>query len=90
MAWTKDSSNTLDYTFNWQEWLNEGDSIASYNFSLEGGDDSLSILGQDLIDNNCIVLLSGGTPQTGYTIKCSITTADGLVEHSTRGIFIMN
>ncbi len=88
MSWNKSPSDVLDYTFNWSDWLNTGDSIASCTFTINGGDNALSIVGDYNDDSKCVVVLSGGTSNTGYLISCSITTEDGLVEEKERGIYI--
>ena len=76
----------LDYKFDWApktngdptktDWLEAGETIASYSVSADSG---ITIDSDTLADNNTsvVVWVSGGTDGTRYKIKCAITTTLG-------------
>jgi hypothetical protein len=71
-VFTKDPDAVLDYQFDWSAWLDEGDSIASYELTIPTGitKDSDSATGTAVT-----LWLSGGTDGEGYKITCHITTS---------------
>lgn len=80
----KDPDATLDYPFDWEEWLAlVSDSIASQEIIVETGItcDSSEISG-DIV----IAWISGGTAGTTYRVTCRIVTDGGRTDD--RSIFI--
>lgn len=73
---TKRFGANLDYAFNWTDWLEAGETIASYELTVETG---ITKVSDSLVDGGkrVVVWLSGGTLGERYTIDCVITTQGG-------------
>tara|TARA_B100001094_G_C17612006_1_gene521686 strand:- start:202 stop:519 length:318 start_codon:yes stop_codon:yes gene_type:complete len=73
----KDPSAVMNYTIDYQTYLDSGDSITSHTITVDTGitKDSSSIHSNS---KKILMQLSGGTAQTAYTIKVSASTNDGL------------
>lgn len=70
----KDPSDVLDYVFDWSDWLETGETIASATFTTTTG------ITQDSDSNTtttATVWLSSGTAGETYTVGCLITTNMG-------------
>lgn len=75
-AKTKDADATLDYLFDWTNWMVAGDAIASYVVTISGSDSALTNPTSVLSTPTVRVWLTGGTVGVTYTIKCHITTSN--------------
>jgi hypothetical protein len=76
----KDPAAHLDYEFDWSAWLPDGDSIASFVLTSEGG----VVCGQSGHASGVVsVMVSGGTVNTEASVACRITTAAGRVDERT-------
>lgn len=72
VAYLKDPAAYLDYKFDWSDWLEEGELIASYVLTLTGG--GLSGV-SDFDDGTSVtVWITSGTVDTEGTVACKITT----------------
>jgi hypothetical protein len=79
----KDTEAQLIYTFDWSEWVPQGDSIASslYTITARANDpDPLEIESQGTSGTNTYVELSNGQEGKVYTVTCKVTTANGLID----------
>lgn len=79
----KDTEAQLVYTFDWSDWLPQGDTIATslYTITARANDpDPLEIESQGTTGANTYVELSNGQEGKIYTVTCKITTANGLVD----------
>lgn len=79
----KDTEAQLIYTFEWNEWLPVGDSIASslYTITARANDpDPLEIESQGVQGTKTFVELSNGQEGKVYTVTCKITTTNGLID----------
>ena len=79
----KDTEAVLFYTFNWAEWLPNGDSLAStqYTIAARSNDpDPLEIESQGVSAATTFVELSNGQEGKTYTVTCRITTTNGLID----------
>jgi hypothetical protein len=79
MRFVKDPDATLDYTFNWADWLNDGDAISSFTIDA----DDFTIVSESNNDTAVTVVLSGGTLNGSFPVRCRITTNDGYVDDRT-------
>jgi hypothetical protein len=68
----KDPESVLDYTIDWSDFLNAGDTISSNTYTVDTG---LTASSSTNTTTTTTVTLSGGTAGTVYTVKCSITTS---------------
>lgn len=71
MIFQKDPDATLDYTFDWSNWLEDGEAIASRNVTVENG---ITLDSSDFASPHITVWLSGGTAGETYDVTCEITT----------------
>lgn len=74
----KTTSARLDYSIDWAGWLPEGDSLASFEFTLAGANPAgtpLEIDAQGRTGAVCTAWLSGGTNGVRTELRCSIVTA---------------
>ena len=79
----KDTEAQLIYTFNWAEWLPDGDSLstAAYTITARANDpDPLIKVSEGISGDTTYVELSDGQQGKTYTVTCRITTADGLID----------
>ncbi len=70
----KDPDATLDWIFDWNDWLAEFETITSAVFITDPGiivDDSSNT------QKTATVWLSGGTESQVYRITCRVTTSEG-------------
>lgn len=73
----KDPDAVLDYTFDWTDWLEDGDTIATFNVALDAPPDSVLVVNSDDIltgATGVVAWLSGGTLGQLYPVRCRITT----------------
>lgn len=85
MTFTKDPDATLDYSFDWSSWLEDGETIASQTVTVDSDltEDSISAS-----DSAVTVWVSGGTAGQRYSIACKITTDNNPARIDERTIYI--
>lgn len=81
----KDVEAQLVYTFNWSEWLEEGDTIETVEYSAAARRNDptpIVIVSSGIADSNTdtYVELSGGQTDKTYIITAKVTTSDGIVD----------
>lgn len=76
-VFTKDPDATLDYGFDWSDWLADGEVISDSDWTVTEGitEDSAT-----LTTTQTMIWLSGGTEGTRYTITNTITTSAGRID----------
>lgn len=78
MHYIKDPGDTLDYGWDWFEWL-EGDTIATSTWAIPAGITNSGESGPVVLTNpdrvTTSVFISGGTVGVVYTITNTITTS---------------
>jgi hypothetical protein len=77
---TKDPQAVLDYTFDWSDWLEVGDTITAQTVTVHDGPDSVLVKNSSSITGSSDQVscwLSGGTVGAKYTVTAHITTAGG-------------
>lgn len=81
----KDPDAVLDYSFDWEDWLCEGDTITASTWATPAGitEDSDSFT-----DDTTTVWLSGGTVGESYDLVNHVTTNEGREEDRTLTICI--
>lgn len=94
----KDSSDVLDYSFNWEDWLEDGDFIVNSTWTVNGSGltienspaPSIDKYNDDAPDNSLTKCwLSGGTVNTIYTLTNTIVTDGGRTTQSSMFIRIV-
>jgi len=82
-SFLKDPDSTLDFAFDWSDWLDTHETVSDHTITAENGITKDS----DSESSGVItVWLSGGTAGNKYTVTCRITTSMGRTDE--RSIFI--
>ena len=79
----KDTEAVLTYTFDWVDWLETADSLASvqYTITARANDpDPLIIENSGIIGTRTFVELSNGQEGKSYIVTARITTTDGNID----------
>lgn len=81
----KDVEAQLTYTFDWSQWLEAGDTVATAEYSVAARRNDptpITIVTSGIADSNTdtYVELAGGQAKKTYIVTVKITTADGLVD----------
>ncbi len=78
----KDPDSTLDYTFDWNDWLDDGQTILSANATPEPN--GVTKDQPEQISNGLVtVRVSGGLVGNVHGLTCRITTNNGQVDERT-------
>jgi hypothetical protein len=78
---TKDPNATLDYGFNWSEWLQTDEIISDYTITTSSG--IINTRDYSTTAGSVIVWLSSGCPGERYNIACLITTSGSRIDERT-------
>lgn len=81
----KDPGATLDYQFDWADWLSDGDLIDGHDVTVGSGLTKVS----SAIDpdaTSVTVWLSGGSARSTVPVVCRVTTVGGRVDERTMTI----
>lgn len=79
----KDTEAQLFYTFDWVEWLPEGDSLSTVNYTITAranDPDPLTKESQGINGTKTFVELSNGQEGKTYTVTAAIETTQGLID----------
>jgi hypothetical protein len=86
-TFTKDPNATLDYGFDWSQWLDAGESISSYTVTTGCG---ITNIYNTNTSGSVIVWLSGGTPGERYTVACLIETNRARIDERSIKVDVRN
>lgn len=76
----KSPGSKLDYTIDWSDWLIDGDTITTAEWSVPDG---LEKTDESNTTTRATIWLSGGTAGETYRLLCTITTAQGRIDPRT-------
>jgi hypothetical protein len=79
----KDSEALLSYTFDWGDWLPQGDQLASVEYTVTArvnDPDPLIKTAEGIEGTRTFVTLREGQIGKTYAVTCKITTNDGLID----------
>lgn len=80
----KDTEAVLTYTFDWSEWLPQGDSIASVDYIVQAraNDPDPLVLVNTGVESGTMTFIKLRDGQEGkiYTVSAKVTTNDGLID----------
>ena len=76
----KDPDAQLNYSFDYSDWLETGDLIASY-LLIDSTD--ITIESQSNTDTVVTAVISGGIANAEETLTCRVTTTNGLIDDRT-------
>jgi len=80
---TKDPEAQLFYTFDWSDWLAQGDSIATAEYTVTArvnDPDPIVKVSEGIQGATTYVELSDGQDGKSYVVTVKVTTADGLID----------
>lgn len=86
-SFTKDPDATLDYVFDWSDWLASAEVITSMTATVETG---LTLDSSSSTISSATLWLSGGTDGKTYTVSCKITTSAGRIDERSINIHVKN
>ena len=84
---TKDPNATLDYGFDWTDWMQTSETISSVTWAIATGITKGSEVTGSYVAK---VWLSGGTAGQRYTVACKITTNQSRIDERTMVIVVEN
>jgi hypothetical protein len=88
MGFIQDPDSTLDYKWDWSDWLEQGETITVQSVVAEAG---ISVDSSAIADAGLSVTawISGGTDKQSYVATCEITTSAGRVDQRSIRIKIL-
>ena len=90
----KDPSAVLTYTFDWGEWLIDGDTITTNSYALQvrANDPAplVKVTSGVTSGRYTYVKLSGGQVDKTYVVTCTVTTAAGLTDRRNFRVKVVN
>jgi hypothetical protein len=90
----KDPQAQLTYTFDWSEWLDPGDTIATSAYSLQvrANDPEPLVNVEDGVtnDTSTYITLNGGQVDKNYVVTCQISTIGGLIDRRSFRVKVIN
>lgn len=81
----KDPDATLDYTFDWSEWLGDNETIQSHDIDVDQG---ITVDSETSNNTGVTVWLSGGDVGETYSVSCEITTDNDTPRIDERTLYI--
>ena len=86
----KDPDATLDFAFDWSDWLATSETISSYTITAQDGITLETEAPHEQSESNgkIIYWLSGGTASSWYSVACKITTNAGRIDERTMTISV--
>jgi hypothetical protein len=77
-VYIKDPNSTLDFGFDWSQWLNNAEIITGY--TITSGCGITKVFDTYTTTGSVVVWLSGGTAGERYTIACLIETSGSRID----------
>jgi hypothetical protein len=71
---SKDPDSILDYSVDWTDWAQPGETITTTTFTVESGGANLTLANPGSLTNIATVTISGGDVGNIYVIKNTIVT----------------
>lgn len=84
VTWRKDPSDVLWFDFDWADWLDTGETIASHTITATG----LDLVADVVIDSRVVFKASGGTVGAKAWAKCVISTSADNTYEAEKAIYI--
>jgi len=76
----KDPDATLDWIFDWNDWLGATEVIDSVEFEVDPGISIDEVKGFTYTQKTATVWLTGGTEGQVYRVTCRVTTNEGRID----------
>ena len=86
-TWLKDPQAVLDWTWNWSDWLQEGEEVASTSSTISPG---LIIDEMTNTSTTITVWISGGTVGNPYRVTVQVVTNQGRTDERSALIRVTN
>jgi hypothetical protein len=90
---SKSPAAELAYYFDWADWLEDGDTVSSVNYSIQArANDPLPLTnqGHGVQGSKTFVSLSGGQLDKAYTVTATVQTANGLADSRYFKVNVLN
>lgn len=91
MTYKKDDDATLDFAFDWSDWLATSETISSYTITVPTGITLETVAPHAQSESAGVVTfwLSGGTANTWYKVACKIVTNAGRTDERTMDVKVL-
>jgi hypothetical protein len=89
----KDIEAQLTYTFDWINWLVEGDSFQTVEYSVQArlnDPNPVTIVQYGTQGTKTYVEVAGGQLNKSYVITCKVTTVNGIIDRRNFRVYITN
>ena len=90
----KDPVAVLTYTFDWSQWLTTDDTIVNAAYALQvRSNDPVPIVNESsgvVAGTQTYIKLSGGNKERTYTVSCTVTTSNGLIDRRNFRVRVKN
>lgn len=86
-VYIKDPGASLDYSFDWTDWLGTNETISSATWTVPAGLSKVSEVNTAYI---ATCRISGGTAGVNYTVTCQITTNQGEIDRRSLQLNVQN
>jgi len=90
----KDPVAVLPYTFDWSQWLVDGDTIvtAVYTLQVRANDPQpiVNVNSGVIGGTQTYITLSGGQNERTYIVTCTVTTVNGLIDRRNFRVRVKN
>ena len=86
-SFQKDPDASLDFGFDWTEWLESGDVVLSSAWTSTPS--GLTLFGPDFGPTSTVTWLSGGEDGTEYLVTNRVTTRDGRTDDRTFAVSVI-
>lgn len=86
-VYIKDPGATLDYAFDWTDWLGDGETITGTSWTVPAGLNKVSESASAYVS---VCRISGGTVGVNYTVTCQITTSEGEIDRRSLQLTVQN
>ena len=89
----KDPQAQLTYTFDWSEWLEDGDSIAGSTYTVAARvNDPIPVVIESQGNTSTVtfVELSGGQADKAYVVTCRVETTNGFTDRRNFTVEVIN
>jgi len=86
-VYIKDPGATLDYSFDWTDWLGANETVSSTSWTVPAG---LTKVSESNTSYTSTCRISGGVDGTSYTVTCQITTNLGEIDRRSLQLTVQN
>jgi hypothetical protein len=86
-SYIKDPGATLDYSFDWTDWLGTGELLSTATWTVPAGLTKVSEINSAYV---ATCRISGGVAGVTYTVTCQVTTDLGEIDRRSLQLVVQN